>query len=170
VPKFSGSSIGGKVEYDFSEWGGPAGVVEEPSRIAVKRFMQGAQQVFKDLGLRDDKEDEDGEDSISPNDLVETMNEIDDEEVFDKLTEGLLGEIAMLCGAKRIERETPSEVGGEMPTTEVTYEGGSPSYAVLTALPYRPFMGFFGYLMENIMNPELSRPVTTQSPRKLRSV
>lgn len=169
MPKFSASSIGGKVEYDFSDWGGPSGSIEEPSRIAVKRFMQGAQQVFKDLGLREDKEDDD-EDSISPNDLVETMNEIDDEEVFDKLTEGLLGEIAVLCGAKRTETETGEKNAEGFPVTKVKYEGGSPSYMTLEALPYRPFMGFFGYLMENIMNPELSRPVTTQSPRKLRSV
>jgi hypothetical protein len=167
VPKFQASSIGGKVEYDFSEWGGPEGIVEEPTRVAVKRFMKGAQKVFKDLGLRDDQDGD--EDSISPNDLVQTMNDIDDEEIFDKLNEGLLGEIAQLCGAKRHEKEIPAEDGG-MPTYEVTYEGGSPSHAVLSALPYRPFMGFFGYLMENIMNPELSRPATTQSPRKLRSV
>jgi hypothetical protein len=136
--------------------------------MAVKKFMKESQQLFKDLGLREDKGEEDDE-SLSPNELVETMNSIDDEEIFDQLTEGILGSLAQLCGARRMELPTGELNEQGFPVVEIHYEGGSPSHAALSALPYRPFMGFFGYLMENLMNPEVSRPGTTISRRRLHS-
>lgn len=172
MPKFSSSTIGGRIEYDFREWGGPEGVVPEPPRMAVKKFMSGVQKIFKDLGLKEDSEssDENEEELISPNELVNTMNDIDDEEIFERLTEGITGEMAILCGATRMEKETGEKNEQGFPVVEFEYSGGSPSYDVLKALHYRPFMGFFGYLMEHLMNPEVSRSDTTQSPRRLRSV
>lgn len=170
MPKFSASTIGGRIEYDFREWGGPEGTVEEPPRMAVKKFMAGVQKVFKDLGLREDKGDSSDEEVISPNELVNTMNDIDDEEMFERLTEGITGEMAVLCGANKTEKETSEKNDKGFPIVEYSYSGGSPSYEVLKALPYRPFMGFFGYIMEHLMNPEVSRSDTALSPRRLRSV
>lgn len=190
MPKFSGASIGGKIEYDFSEWGGPVGSVPEPTKFAVKKFMKDVQAVFKSFGLtrkqqeranaiKDndleriaelDKEIEDEE--MSPNELVSTMNDIDDEAMFDALTEGLCGCMAEVCGATRTITEATdgSKDDNGFPITNTRFEGGSPSYLVLTALHYRPFMGFFGYLMDNLMNPKASTNDTSPSPRQLRSV
>jgi hypothetical protein len=80
---------------------------------------------------------------------------VDDEEMFDKLTDGVTDCLARLCGGE----QTPEG-----------WVGGSPTHSQLTALGYRPFMGFFGYLMQNLMNPELQAPASMNSPVRLRSV
>lgn len=141
MPKFDGASIGGDLEYDFSRWSGPTGVVPEPPRAAVNTLMKSISVAFKDLGLRDEDETDD---SLTPNDVEKTMNQIEDEELFEKMNEKLLDALAKVCA-------------------------GSPSRENLEALPYRPFMGFFGYLIGNLTNPEGSKPGTTSSPRRLRS-
>ena len=166
MPKFDGSSIGGKIEYDFTEWGGPSGFVEEPSKFAVKKFLKDVQTVFKELKLAADEEAE----STSPDEIVKVMNDVDDEKVFDDLTAGINNALAELCGARLLKQETGEINADGFPVVNEVWEGGSPSHATLTALAYRPFMGFFGYLMENLMNPELSRAGTNSSPRQLRSV
>jgi hypothetical protein len=170
MPKFDSKSIGGKIEYDFTEWGGQLGVVEEPSKFAVKKFLKDVQAVFKKLKVVEDDE----RDSTSPDEIVRVMNDVDDEQVFEDLTQGITDALAELCGAQRMDEEIPRDPDGPdgdlMPTVKTTWSGGSPSHATLSALKYRPFMGFFGYLMENLMNPELSRSDTSPSQRTLRSV
>lgn len=142
MPKFDASTIGGDIEYDFSKWGGPSGVVPEPPRNAVSKMMRQISAAFKEYGLRDDNADDD---SLTPDDVAKTMSDAeDDEETFEKLSVTLLDAVAGVCG-------------------------GSPSREVLDALPYRPFMGFFGYLIGNLTNPEGSRSGTSNS-RRLRSV
>jgi hypothetical protein len=143
MPEFNGKSLGGDLRYDFSDFGHPdiKGVVPEPSRFAVKKFLRDVQAAFKSLKLAAD----DAPEQASPDDIVNTMNKIDDEELFDKLTESITDALAELCG-------------------------GSPTRDQLERLGYRPFMGFFGYLMENLMNPELSRPGIRNSQVALRSV
>ena len=153
MPRFDGDSLGGDLAYDFTAYGHPdiVGVVPEPSRFAAKRFFKEVQQVMKSLDIAKDPE----ADTTSPDQIVEVMNAIDDEEMFDKMTDGITDCLARLCGG---------EQQGE------TWTGGSPSHSQLTALGYRPFMGFFGYLMQNLMNPELQAPGTTRWPVRLRSV
>lgn len=153
MPKFDGDSLGGDLAYDFTAYGHPdiVGVVPEPSRFAAKRFFKEVQQIFKSMNVAKS----DG-DTTSPDEIVEVMNAIDDEEMFDKLTEGITDALAKLCGAEQDDN------GG--------WSGGSPSHKQLTALGYRPFMGFFGYLMQNLMNPELQASATTRSPVRLKSV
>lgn len=152
MPKFDGDSLGGDLAYDFTAYGHPdvKGTVPEPSRFAAKRFFKEVQEVFKSLDLAKT----DG-DTTSPDQIVEVMNAVDDEELFDKLTDGVTDCLARLCGGE----ETPEG-----------WVGGSPTHSQLTALGYRPFMGFFGYLMQNLMNPELQAPATKTSPVRLRSV
>lgn len=152
MPQFDGSSLGGDLAYDFTAYGHPdvKGVVPEPSRFAAKRFFKEVQQTMKALQVA--KTDAD---TTSPNEIVEVMNSIDDEEMFDKLTEGITDALARLCGGE----ETPEG-----------WTGGAPTHSQLTALGYRPFMGFFGYLMQNLMNPELQASGTKNSPVRLRSV
>ena len=153
MPRFDGDSLGGDLAYDFTAYGHPdiVGTVPEPSRFAAKRFFKEVQQVFKSLDIAKDKE----ADTTSPDQIVEVMNAVDDEELFDKLTEGITDCLAKLCGAEY---------------QNDTWMGGSPTHKQLTALGYRPFMGFFGYLMQNLMNPELQAPGTKNSPVRLRSV
>jgi hypothetical protein len=160
VPKFDGKSLGGDLAYDFSEFGHPdiVGVVPEPSRFAAKRFFKEVQQVFKKLNLVD-KNDE--SDSASPDQIVEVMNKIDDEGLFDQLTDGITDCLARLCGGEEVQDSTGMGM---------VWKGGSPTHDQLMALGYRPFMGFFGYLMQNLMNPELQAPATNTSPVRLRSV
>lgn len=139
MPKFNADSIGGELEYDFSRWGGPQGVVPEPPRFAVNKMLKGVNAAFKDLGLIE----EDNEDTITADGVADTMNKIEDEEIFEKLQDRLLEVIAEVCA-------------------------GSPSREVLEKLPYRPFQGFFGYLVGSLTNPEASTPDTKNS-RRLRS-
>ena len=157
MPKFDGSSLGGDLAYDFTAYGHPEiqGVVPEPSRFAAKRFFKEVQQVFKSLNVAEDE----SADTTSPDEIVRVMNKIDDEEMFDKLTEGVTDALARLCGG---------ELKGE--GEDARWVGGRPSHEQLTALGYRPFMGFFGYLMQNLMNPELQAPASMNSPVRLRSV
>lgn len=153
MPKFDGNSLGGDLAYDFTAYGHPevVGVVPEPSRFAAKRFFKEVQLVFKSMNVAEDKE----ADTTSPDEIVRIMNKIDDEEMFDKLTEGVTDALSRLCGGEERDGQ---------------WVGGAPTHDQLTALGYRPFMGFFGYLMQNLMNPELQAPGTTTSPVRLRSV
>lgn len=153
MPKFDGNSLGGDLAYDFTDYGHPdiKGTVPEPSRFAAKRFFKEVQTVMKSLDVAPDKDAE----TASPEQIVQAMNAIDDEEMFDKLTDGVTDALAKLCGGE----QTPEG-----------WVGGMPTHSQLTALGYRPFMGFFGYLMQNLMNPELQAPATTSSPVRLRSV
>ena len=163
MPKFDGGSLGGDLAYDFAAYGHPeiVGVVPEPSRFAAKRFFKEVQQVMKSLDIAPDKD----ADTTSPNEIVDVMNRIDDEEMFDKLTEGITDALAKLCGGEYQEYQEGTDT-----TPKKKWHGGSPTHDQLEALGYRPFMGFFGYLMQNLMSPELQASGTTNSPVRLRSV
>lgn len=154
MPKFDEASVGGDLDYDFSKMGQPgvSGTIPEPSRIAVKKFFKNVQAAFKDLKLVDNS----APDQASPDSIVQTMNSIDDEELFDTITEKITENVAALCGGERDE--------------DGKWSGGSPTYDQIVALKYRYFMMFFGYIMENLMNPELSRPGTNRSQVRLTSV
>lgn len=140
MPKFDASSIGGELEYDFSKWGGSKGVIPEPPRFAVSRMLKRVDELFESLGLRK-KEDKGVE---TPEDVINTMEKVSEEEVFEKMAAGLVEILAEVCD-------------------------GSPSKEDLEKLPYRPMQGFFGYLMGELTNPEVSKP-DTNSSRRLRSV
>jgi hypothetical protein len=141
MPKFDSSSIGGELDFDFTKWGGKAGTVPEPSRPAVNKLMKKIQSDFKKLGMVGEEDDE----STTPGEIADRMNKIDDEELFETMANNITDAVAELCG-------------------------GTPSLKELQALPYRPFMGFFGFLVGNLMNPEASKPGTNNSPRRLTSV
>lgn len=141
MPKFDVNSIGGALEYDFSTWGGPIGTVPEPPRAKVNAMMKGVSKVFKELGVVDAN----SKDDLTPQEVAQTMDQVEDDETFEKLNDALLDHLAEICD-------------------------GSPTLEQLKALPYRPFMGFFGYLLGNLTNPEGSNTGTNSSPKRLRSV
>lgn len=146
MPKFNADSIGGELEYDFSPWLGTEfkdrrGAVNEPSRIAVNALMKNVQNNFKELGIVDEEDDS----STTPAEIADRMNKLDNNELFEQMATKITEAIADVCG-------------------------GKPSLDTLMALPYRPFMGFFGFLVGNLMSPEASSPGTNNSPRRLTSV
>lgn len=141
MPEFNADSIGGDIKYNFEKWNGPKGVVPEPTRAQVNNLMKSVTAAFKEAGLAPDTQE--GE-VLSPDQVADTMSKVDDDEMFEKLSNVLLDALSDICG-------------------------GSPSREVLEALPYRPFQGFFGYLIGNLTNPESSAPGMNSSPR-LRSV
>lgn len=139
MPKFDPSTIGGAIEYDFSKWNGPKGEVPEPSRNAVVKFTTQVTEALKAANVVNSDVE-----TMSPGEIKDTVDKIDDEEVFKRLTVTLLDAMAEVCD-------------------------GFPSRDELDNLPYRPFLGFFGYLMGTLTNPEASVPDTTNSLRRLRS-
>jgi hypothetical protein len=147
MPKFDVNSIGGSLEYDFSDpqWLGPGdghkGFIPEPSRQLVNDFLKNIQAKFKEMGLVG----QDASDSATAQQVASTLSNVDDESTYERIAEEITAEVAKLCG-------------------------GSPSLEVLQKLPYRPFMGFVGYVMGNLLNPEAGRPGTTNSPSRLTSV
>lgn len=146
MPKFNADTIGGELEYDFSPWlskefSDRRGVVPEPSRAAVNDLMRKIQSNFKELGLAN----EDDDDSTTPAEIADRVSKIADDEMFEKIAEAINAAVGELCA-------------------------GTPSVDTIEALPYRPFMGFFGFIVGNLMNPEASKPGTNNSPRRLTSV
>jgi hypothetical protein len=145
MPKFDADSIGGSLDFDFSSWLDPKlgtiiGSVTEPPRSAVNKLMKSVTAAFKEMGIGNKEEGE----NLTPTEVANEMDKIEDEETFEKLNGMLLDALTEVCG-------------------------GTPSKDVLHALPYRPFMGFFGYLIGNLTNPEASAPATNSRPR-LKSV
>lgn len=140
MPKFDGSSIE-VIAYDFTSWGvNDQGNVPEPSREQVNKMMTIVQGSFKELGIGNDDEDLD-----TPEAIVDALKSVEDDNVFEALTVKLIDAIADVCS-------------------------GKPSKESLDALPYRIFMGFFGYLMSEVMSPEVSRPGTSTTQKgRLRS-
>jgi hypothetical protein len=140
MPKFDASSIE-VIAYDFTSWGvNEQGDVPEPSRDQVNKMMAIVQTAFRELGIGDEKDD-----LGTPEAITRAMKSIEDDDVFEQLTAKLIVAIADVCS-------------------------GHPSKEALEALPYRIFMGFFGYLMGEIMSPEVSRPgMTTSQKGRLRS-
>lgn len=141
MPKFDASSVS-SLEYDFTSWGvNDRGVIPEPTRALVNACMRQVANAFKELGLTDDEDDNDNGD-MSVERVTSTINKIDDEAVFEALADRITDTVAQLCQ-------------------------GKPSYESLAALPHRPFMAFFGWLMGEVMSPEVSKP-DTRNIRNLR--
>jgi len=171
MAKFSVDSIN-TVEYDFrgfkDENGLPIddyGFVPEPSRKLVNSTMKKITAAFNELGVENVQE--------NPESIADAMREVkdDDDDMFEKMSAAVLVAMAELCGNKPVRRD-PEDPNGEILSWQNT---GHPTFDSLDALDYRPFMGFFGYLMSEMMNPEASTPGTSpgagsSTVRTLRSV
>lgn len=172
MPKFSADSIS-KVEYDFrgftDEDGNTiddAGVVPEPSRKLVNGTMKKITAAFDALGVKDVQE--------NPEAIADAMSQVkdDDEDMFENMSQAVLIAMAELCGNKPVYQTPDAPRDDEILSWQDT---GHPTFTSLNKLDYRPFMGFFGYVMGEMMNPEASNPGTTRSSgttqvRSLRSV
>lgn len=147
MPKFDASAFE-DCEYDFTgirsaidqTYIQDKGVVPEPSRHLVSATMGRIADAFNTV-----KPPSEGEDEVdaTPEAITEAMERLSDAEEFEKMAEALLDVVSDFCK-------------------------GHPSKESLDALPWPRFMGFFGYIMENMLSPEASAP--NEKPRRLRSV
>ena len=147
MPKFDATSFE-DCEYDFTGIKGVSGnyiqdkgVVPEPSRNLVSTTMANIAEAFNRISPPAEDEDEV---EATPEAIKEAMQRLDDKEAFEKMSVELLDTLATFCQ-------------------------GHPSKESLDDLPWPRFMGFFGYIMENMLSPEASAP-GKNTPRRLRSV
>lgn len=80
-----------------------------------------------------------------PDAVASALENLEDDETFEKVAEDMLDTLANFCQ-------------------------GHPTKESLDALPWPRFMAFFGYLMEYMLSPEVSKPAAKQPARTLRSV
>jgi hypothetical protein len=82
VPKFDAGKEIQDIEYDLSKFGGPVGVVEEPSQISIRKFAKQAEDMFG---------------SSDPDEINKKMSSQTTEEAFEML-DAQMGMISELCG------------------------------------------------------------------------
>lgn len=80
-----------------------------------------------------------------PDAVASALDKLEDDDAFEKVAEDMLDTLATFCQ-------------------------GHPTRESLDALPWPRFMAFFGYLMEYMLSPEVSKPADKQPARTLRSV
>lgn len=149
MPKFDAKNFE-DCEYDFTgiksaidgTFIQDKGVVPEPSRQQVSSTMKAISKAYNELNPPEEGEKEVGD---SPAEIVEAMEKLDSDESFERMANALVVILGDFCQ-------------------------GHPTPESLDALPWNRFMAFFGYIMENMLNPEASAPGTNATPARLRSV
>lgn len=148
MPKFDASSIG-DVEYDFTDWKGVKGSSLEGQVIDDAGVIPEPSRSLISSTMKrvSDAFKLAGNDDVeeTPESIVAALETISDEESFEKLGDELFGAIGDLCD-------------------------GHPRKESLEALGWRRFMAFFGYVMGEMMSPELQSGDTNSTQKRLRSV
>lgn len=152
MPKFDASSVS-DVEYDFTGWKGikgspyegrtidEKGVLPEPSPTMVGQTMSRITEAFKSMDMSEAQAD-----IQTHEQLHEALSKISDAEKFNAMSEELYGALGELCD-------------------------GQPSEDALRSLGWRKFMAFLGYIMEQVMSPEVEGAGSNGTQdRRLRSV
>lgn len=146
MPKFDVSSVA-DVEYDLTgvrgvngEFIQDKGVVPEPSRKLVGETMKRISAAYNENVAKQPDE----EIESTPDAVAEAMQKLEDED-FEAISDALLEAIVDFCQ-------------------------GHPSRESIEQLPWPRFIGFFGFIMENMLSPEASKPDKTKSTQRLRSV
>src|SRR4029453_4133297 len=114
----------------------------EPSRHLVSETMRRISAAYNEL---DPNAEEQLEDDPSPGAVKEAMEKLSNEDAFEKMADALV------------------VIGGD-------FCKGPPRLESVEALSWNRFMAFFGYIMENMLSPEASKPGTNDTPKRLRSV
>lgn len=149
MPKFDASSVS-DVEYDFTGWKGIKGSAYEGRTIdesgtVPEPSRQLVAQTMKRVSEAF-KQTELGDVGETPDEIAKAMEKVNDEETFEKLGDELLDAISELCD-------------------------GSPSRQAMEALGWRRFMAFFGYVMTELMSPEVGNAGGSNTQgKRLRSV
>lgn len=148
MPKFDASSVG-DVEYDFTGWKGIKGSayegvpIDDKGEIPEPSPDMVSQMMTRITGAF--KKMNLGDVEETPGAVADALKKVDDEDTFKQMSEGLLGAIAELCD-------------------------GSPRRESLEALGWRRFMAFVGYVMGELMSPEVLKSDTGNTQARLRSV
>lgn len=146
MPKFDASSVS-DVEYDFTGWKSVIDKQPIDDKGIVpepsRDLVSKTMKRISDAFKSMDAMDSDVEET--PESIAKAMNKINDEETFMKMGDELVDTIAELCD-------------------------GSPRRESLEALGWRRFMAFFGYVMGELMSPEVEGRGSNATQKRLRSV
>ncbi len=131
---FNAGEVLEPLDYDFSAFGGPVGVIPEPSSGAVKDYFRAMKNLAKEARKFKDIEAKLGNiDDVSDEELAERMATIDEaEEGADELQRAQKEALAALCS-------------------------NTPSFDELDRLPFRIFTAFNKWLVGEI-NPKTAAP------------
>ena len=132
MPKFDAKNFE-DCEYDFTgiksaitgEYIQDKGVVPEPSRQHVSATMKAISKAYNELNPPEEGEKEIGD---NPAEIVEAMEKLDSDESFEKMANALVVILSDFCN-------------------------GHPTSENFDVLLWNRLMAFFGYIMENMLNP-----------------
>lgn len=143
MPKFDASSVE-PCEYDFTGIKGTDGeFIQDKGEVPEpSRQLVKATMSAVAAAYRDVSGEEIEE---TPDAIADAMKKLDTDEAFERMADGTLGALIDFCQ-------------------------GHPSKESLEKLTWPRFMAFFGYIMENMLSPEASKPAAKQPVRTLRSV
>lgn len=160
MAKFVPSEHVERIEYDFTEYGGGAGVIPEPTTKKVNDFFHNMKVMVREVQVAQKAL----KDKAGQLEDIDDIEELDDERLAGAMdamdeVEGATGEyqrrtmenIAVLCGGEWVE---PEEEGGVW-----TVSGGSPDLPALQTLPFRALQAFSTWLVKEIQ-PKKTAPGT----------
>ena len=155
MAKFDAGAQVERLEYDFTAYAGPKGMIPEPSTETIneyfnrtKTLMQGMQEIrnlTKDIDL-----DEMTEEQV--NEVLAKLGEEDPGKLSAELMLKTKQNIAILCGGKAMEPPEGSPEG-----TLPVFSGGSPTYEEIEALPPRVFNAFQVWLVGEVTPKKAAR-------------
>lgn len=154
MAKFIPSEFVEGLEYDFTEYGGEAGRIIEPSTGGVNRFFKKMKAMAKEVSKFQKTVSGIDIDEMDSEELADKLAKVDEAEegasIYQQKTIMLIAE---LCGGKWVTEED-----GDGNVIE-RVEGGSPSVDQLNLLPYRVLQAFNGWLIREI-TPKKTTPGT----------
>lgn len=142
MAKFIPAEFVEKLEYDFTDYGGKAGEISEPSTGQVNTFFRRMKAMFKEvkslqkLAERDDLNVEE----MSEEQMSALMDKVDEAaDAASEIQQRTMENLAELCGAK-----------WEGEDDERKLVGGSPTLGELEQLPYRVLQAFSRWLIAEL--------------------
>jgi hypothetical protein len=148
MPRFDAASVG-DVEYDFTGFKGTKGSIfagvpiQDRGEIPEPSPDMVSRTMSRITGAF--KKMDLGEIEETPEAIAAALNKVDDEQTFKLMADELLDAVAELCD-------------------------GAPRRESLEALGWRRFMAFLGYVMGELMSPEVLKNDTSTTQGRLRSV
>lgn len=138
MAKFDASLVE-MLEFDFTQWGGGSGVIDEPSTGDVNRFFKQMRSMMKDVKALQTGADDINVEDLSDEQVSSMMEEMEDKEAgASEAQQKSMEFIAELCGAER------DDEGNIVPNS------GAPSMEDLSVLPFRVLQIFTRWLMDEL--------------------
>lgn len=139
---FNAGQMVERLEFDFTDFDGPAGVVDEPSSGTVNVFFRTMKNLLKEVKSATKTGDDVNLEELDDDALAEAVGKVNEDEVdAARYQERTLEAVAVLCGAEWVKPDMDSEP---------VLTGGSPDFQTLSALPYRVLQAFIQWLIEEI--------------------